>query len=140
MAVDHRNAPPKTFHPRWPTRDAMDFERATFNYWHEIDTLMVDFTGSNPPAAGFPLDLDLDRDYLYLRVDVETEAVVGLQIEDFLSVAIHRHPYLLDMLDLATLHGITPAEIEHLRRSVDPVTRKRAALAAVLNELIPLSA
>lgn len=140
MAVDHQHVPLRTFHPRWPDRQAIDPDRLVFNYWHEIDTLMVDFTGQNPPAVSMPLDVGGDRGYFMLRLDPVTEDVVGLQIEDFLSYAIHRHPNLLAMLDLATLHGIKPDEIEQLRRRVDPAARKRAALAAVLDELRPLSA
>lgn len=140
MAVDQQHEPLRTFHPRWPDRRAIDPGLLVFNYWHEIDTLMVDFTGQNPPAVSVPLDLGGERGYFFLRLDPVTEDVVGLQIEDFLAYAIQRHPYLLDMLDLATLHGITPAEIAGMRQSRVPKASKGAVVAALLAEVRPLGA
>jgi uncharacterized small protein (DUF1192 family) len=102
--------------------------------------LMVDFTGENLPAVSVPLDLGGNRDYLYLRLDPTSEDVLGLQIEDFFAYAIHRHLYLVDMLELAILHGITPAEIARLRRELAPNTRRRAAVNSLFDELATLSA
>ena len=139
MAVDHQDTQLRTFHPRWPVRSAIDPERVRFSYWQEVDTLMVDFTGRNSPAISVPLDLDREHDYLYLRLDPVTEEVVGLQIEDFLNFTIHRHSDFLDMLDLATLHGITPAEIAEFRRNLAPSARKRAAVDTVFDQFAPIS-
>jgi hypothetical protein len=47
--------------------------------------------GEARPVAGVRLDQG-DRDYVYARVDPEADAVVGLQIEHFLSCAIAQHP------------------------------------------------
>lgn len=140
MAVDQQHEPLRTFHPRWPDHRAIEPGLLVFNYWHEIDTLMVDFTGQNPPAVSVPLDLGGERGYFFLRLDPVTEEVVGLQIEDFLDYAIDRHPYLLDALDLATLHGITPAEIARSRPKPARNASKEAVMAALFAELGPLGA
>lgn len=138
MAVDQQYEPLRTFHPRWPDRRAVDPGLLVFNYWHEIDTLMVDFTGQNPPAVSVPLDLGGERGYFFLRLDPVTEEVVGLQIEDFLHYAVHRHPYLLDALDLAMLHGITRAAIARVDQSLAPKADKRAVTDALFDELRPI--
>ena len=131
--------PLRTFRPRWPDPADVDAETVAFAYWAEIDTLMVDFAGSPLPAVAVPLDLgDGDRDYLFLKLDPATEAVVGLQVEDFLRYAARLHPHLLDALDLAELHGITPAEVAEARRRLAPATRKRATVAALFEELAPV--
>jgi hypothetical protein len=140
MAGGQQDPPLRTFHPRWPARSAIDAERVTFNYWHEIDTLVVDFTGGNAPAVSVPLDLGDDRHYMYLRLDPTTENVRGLQIEEFLAYAVHRHPALLDTLDLASLHGITAAEISNFHRNLDQVSRKCDVVTAIVNEIEELSA
>ncbi len=130
----------RTFHPHWPDRTAVDLDRVTFSYWHEIDTLMVDFTGENPPAVSVPLDLGGDRDYVYLRLHPTTEDVLGLQIEDFLGYAVERHPSLIDTLDLAALHGISRPEINCVRREMALDVRRRAVVGASFNEFAFVSA
>lgn len=132
MAVEE--APHRTFHPHWPDRTAVDPDRVTFSYWQAIDTLMVDFTGENPPAVSVPLDLGGDRDYVYLRLHPTTEEVLGLQIEDFLGYGVHRHPSLLDTLDLATLLGISRPEIDRVRREIVVNTRRHATIATLFND------
>jgi hypothetical protein len=64
--------------------------------------------GEARSVAGVRLDQG-DRDYVYARVDPEADAVVGLQIEHFLSRAIEQHPDLIDVLDASTLASISRA-------------------------------
>ena len=91
MAVTKRNPSVQTFTPRWPDITSLPVEQVRFTYDRPTDTLFVDFYGEARPAASVPLDRR-DRDYVYIRVDRETDAVVGLQIEHFLSYAIEQHP------------------------------------------------
>lgn len=95
----------QSFSPRWPTVEAIPVEQIRFAYDRPSDTLFVDFYGEARSAASIPLDRG-DRDYFYLRVDVETQEVVGLQIESFLTYALRLHPELVDALRFATLEGI----------------------------------
>lgn len=140
MAVNPAEADVRIFHPRWPELDRIDPERVRLGYWREVDTLDLDFFGPDQPAVVVPLDLPDPADEVALLVHAETEAVVGVQIEAFLRRAVRRHPHLLDLLDLAELHGITPTEIAELRRTVAPAQRRRAAVAAFFDELAPVSA
>jgi hypothetical protein len=105
MAVIKRNPNTQTFKPMWPDLISLPLGQIRLTYDRPSDTLFVDFFGDARPAASIPLERG-DRDYLYARVDPETDAVVGLQIEHFLSYAIEQHPELVDVLDTATLVGI----------------------------------
>jgi hypothetical protein len=126
--------PTRTFQPRWPDPATVDPERVRFTYWAEVDTLHVDFADTEHPAVAVPVDLgDGDRDYLFLKLDPVTEAVVGLQVEDILSYAVGRNPGLLDVLDLADLHGISLAEVAEARRRVAARTR-RAAVRSIFDQ------
>lgn len=101
--------------PLWLPTEAMDPDRFVVTYDRLSDTMYVHFFDRSPPAVSFPLNTG-ESDYLYLRGDVETGQVVGFQIEDFLSYAVDRHPGLVDLLDMAELRGITPAEVAEVRR------------------------
>jgi hypothetical protein len=68
-----------------------------------------------------------------LRLDRETEGVIGIQIEGLLARAARAHPNLLGVLDLAELRGITPDEIDRVRREV-AAPSPREALRRVLEE------
>ena len=105
MAVTKGNANAQTFHPKWPARSSLPAQQVRFTYDRPTDTLFVDFYGEARPAASIPLDRG-DRDYLFLRIEPTSQAVVGLQIEHFLSYAVARHPELADALDFAALVGI----------------------------------
>ena len=95
----------ETFTLRWPDLTALPLDQMRLTYDRPSDTLFVDFYGEARPAANVPLDRG-DRDYVFARVDPETDAVVGLQIEHFLSYAVEQHPELIDLLGISTLVGI----------------------------------
>lgn len=122
---------PEVRGPSWPGSDELDTERFVVSFDRLSDTLFVHFFGRSLPAVSFPLDTD-DTDYLYLLEEIETGRVVGIQIETFLSYALHRHPALVDLLDIAKLRGITPAEVAEIRRGLMVGGRRRATLAALL--------
>lgn len=129
------------FHPKWPDPAVIDPERVAFDFWADVDTLFINFSGEARPAVGVPLDLDDGEiGYRYLLVDPMTEEVSGLQIEDFFTYAGRRHPYLLDALDLAVVHDITPGEIAERWRQMAPQTRKSATVTAIFDELAAASA
>ena len=136
MAVTKRNVNTQTFDPNWP--QTLSADRVRFTYDRPTDTLFVDFYGEALPAASIPLDRG-DRDYLFLRIDPETDAVVGLQIEHFLSYAIHRHPELVGALELATLVGI---DREHLRQipNIDAKRTRTVDAKALLDDILRLAA
>ncbi len=137
MAVIKQNPNIQMFKPRWPNLTSLPLDQVRLTYDQPSDTLFVDFYGEAPPAASVPLDHG-DRDYLYARVDPETNAVVGLQIEHFLSYAIEQHPELADALDTATLVGISRYDLSLIprQRSERPQT---ANIATLLEDVLRLS-
>ena len=111
MAVTKRPPDVQRFKPRWPDLTSVPSDQVRLTYDRPTDTLFVDFYGEARAAASVPLDRG-DRDYLYVRVDPETDEVVGLQIEHFLSYAIEQHPELGSALDAMTLAGIGRDELD----------------------------
>lgn len=134
MAVIKRTPDIQTFKPRWPDLTSLPLDQLRLTYDRPSDTLFIDFYGEARPAASVPFDRG-DRDYLYARVDPETDAVVGLQIEHFLSYAIEQHPELVDVLDTSPLVGIGRDDFEWITRSRSQ--RPQAAnIAALLQDLL----
>jgi hypothetical protein len=127
----------QTFAPRWPDAAARPAEQVALTYDGPSDTLFVDFYGTARPAASVALELG-DRDYYYLRVDAETDKVVGLQIESFLSYAVQRHPRLVEALDFANLKYIDPEVETNLTKRLGDANHRRADRAAVIDELVRL--
>ena len=119
MAVINREQDVQTFAPAWPDLATPRSEQLRFTYDWPSDTLFVDCFGEGRPAVSDPLDLG-DRNYFYRRVDVQTNEVVGLQIEHFLSSAVLQHPALVDALAEAELVGIAPEEAARVRQRVRP--------------------
>lgn len=115
MAMTKRNAIPQAFNPTWPDPSSLSANQVRFTYDRPTDTLFVDFYGDTRPAASVPLDRG-DRDYLFLRVDPETDAVVGLQIEHFLSYAVIQLPELARALDVASLVDVGRDDIDRISR------------------------
>ncbi len=138
MAVTNIDPGAPDFSPQWPERTDLDIAQVAFTYDAASDTLFIDFYGPGRPAASVPSEDD-DRDDVYLRVDPATAAVVGLQIEHFLSAFVLDRPDYLDALELADLHGIPPDQVDAIRERLAPV-RKRAAVDAVFDDLARMSA
>ena len=109
-----------------------------FTYDRSPDTLFVDVHGEALPAASIPLDRG-DRDYLYLRIDPETDAVVGIQIEHFLSSAAHRHPELVGALELVNLVVIDREGLRQITYIVSARTEANRA-SILIADLFRLSA
>lgn len=125
MAMTNRNATPHAFNPAWPEPSSLAANQVRFTYDRPSDTLFVDFYGDARPAASIPLERG-DRDYFFLRVDPETEAVVGLQIEHFLSYAVVQLPDLARALDVASL-------VDVRRNDDNRVTRLRPRHTSIEN-------
>jgi hypothetical protein len=134
VAVIKRNPDIQTFKPRWPDLTSLPLDQVRLTYDRPSDTFFVDFYGESRPAASVPLDRG-DRDYLYARVDPETDAVVGLQIEHFLSYAIERHPELVDVLETSTLVGIGRDDLDRIARRHSGHPRA-ANIATLLEDLL----
>jgi hypothetical protein len=136
VAVTNRDPNLQTLNPRWPEFNATSPAQVRFTYDRPTDTLFVDFHGEARPAASIALARG-DRDYLFLRVDPETEEVVGLQIEHFLSYAVTQHPELIGALDLADLVGINRSEVEQIA-SIHDRRLQRRDQATVLADVLRL--
>ena len=131
MAVIKRDPNIQTFNLKWPNLTLLPADQIRLTYDRPSDTLFVDFYGEARPAASVTLDRG-NRDYLYARVDPVTDAVVGLQIERFLSYAIRQHPELVDALDTSTLVGISRDDLDLISRHRSE--RPQAANVATLLE------
>lgn len=129
MALTNRTPDVQIFTPRWPDFGSLPSQQARFTYDGPSDTLFVDLYGEPRAAASIPLDRG-DRDYLFLRVDPQTEEVVGLQIEHFLTYAVAQHPELRNALAVADLVGIDRAELRRLDPMQDRAT-EHSRLAAI---------
>ena len=136
MAMTKRNANTQTFDPNWP--QALSADRVRFTYDRPTDTLFVDFYGEALPAASIPLDRG-DQDYLFLRIEPETAVVVGLQVEHFLSYAVHRHPELVAALNFATLVGIDRNELRQIT-PFEPAPTTEEDATALVEDIFRLSA
>ena len=115
MAVIQQQPDDQWVRLHWPDSTVIDARRSVICYDHDSDTLFVHFHGRGRPAVSL-----LVGDYVYLLVDSRTDEVVGLQVEDVLTEAIDEHPILLDALSVAELRGISPTEIDLLRRQRAP--------------------
>jgi hypothetical protein len=73
-----------------PDVDEIDSRSVTFHYDALSDTLSVHFFGEARPA--FSLDVS---DVENLRVELDTNRIVGLEVEAFLSHAIRAEPRYL---------------------------------------------
>lgn len=93
--------------------DRLDPSAVVFSYDHDSDTLMVHLTDRGRPGVSVPV-----AQGWMLRLDRETDELIGIQIEGVLARAARTHPRLLGVLDLAELRGITPDEIDRVRREV----------------------
>lgn len=116
---------PKPF--RW---DEVDPETMAISYDRRSDTLLVHLFGRGRPSVSVPI-----RRYLYAMVDPDSEEIIGIHIEGFLSQAVKEHPQEIALLDYAELRGITPAEVRELQRSALGIWRPlivqlRAALTS----------
>jgi hypothetical protein len=138
MALTNRHPDVQLFRPRWPDVASLTPDRVRLTYDRPTDTLYVDFSGEAMAAGSVPLDRG-DRDYLFLRVAPETEEVVGLQIEHFLSYAILQHPELIDAVDAASLVGIDREEVDQIIQ-IQPKRRKSKDQPDVLDALVRLRA
>jgi hypothetical protein len=93
--------------------DRLDPTKVIFSYDHDSDTLVIHLTGRGRPGVSLPV-----AQGWMLRLDRETDELIGIQIEGVLARAARVHPKLLGVLDLAELRGITPDEIDRVRREV----------------------
>ena len=68
------------YEPTMPRVHDLDAEQIVVRYNDESDSLYIFF--SNPPAAAISVDLN---EYHYLRVGDQTQRVVGVQVEGYLT-------------------------------------------------------
>lgn len=125
-------------HPRWPEFGPEHYRSFDVSYWADIDALIARFDRRIRPTVSVPVDRG-DRDVAFLLVDAATEDVVGIQIEDFLSIAVPNAPEIVDILFYAELHGLALERVGQLhvamRPGVDPVKAE-----AVIETLVKLAA
>lgn len=88
--------------PKFPNKLPVDTWSVV--YFEPSDILTVHFGGKPVPAISVPADDDLAG--LYWRVDDESYDVVGLEISDFLTSFLPRHPEAVPLAERAGL----PAE------------------------------
>lgn len=99
----------------------IDLQKLVISYDHGSDTLMVHLFGRGIPGVSVPI-----ADGWMLRLNRETDELIGIQIENLLASAARKQPRLLRVLDAAELRGITPDEIDRVRREVDAPSPEEA--------------
>lgn len=113
-----------TFEPVPPAFDELDPATYLFHYDRVSDSLLVYFDGVARPAV----TLDVD-DYLSFRVDPESHRIIGIQVDGFLGHAVFDDPQLLVMAEWA---GIDTAELDCIRRRIEPNSIKQAILRSLI--------
>jgi hypothetical protein len=93
--------------------DRVDPNKVVFGCDHDSDTLMIHFSSRGRPGVSLPV-----AQGWMLRLDRQTDELIGIQIAGMLARAARAHPPLLDVLNLAELPGVTPDEIDRVRREV----------------------
>jgi len=79
-----------------PREVALDYDR-------DSDILLIHFTPALQPSTAIQIDDPIDD--VYVLLNRNTDGIVGLQIDGFLSEFIHRHPDLANILAVARLSG-----------------------------------
>jgi hypothetical protein len=120
----------RQFRPKPLRWDEVDPETMVISYDRRSDTLLVHLFGRRRPSVSVPI-----RRYLYAMVDPDSEEIIGIHIEGFLSQAVREHPQEITLLDYAERRGITLAEVRELQRGALGIWRPlivqlRAALAS----------
>ncbi len=118
---------PKPFSP-----GAIDWRETIFHYDEESDTLMLSFYTPVRPAV----TVEFGETVAY-RVDPETQEVVGLQVDAFLTQYVYDHPEALLVAEVAE---VDPVLIERVRRAIASEKHKQAAAGSILDSLLAASA
>ncbi len=127
MAVSERN-------PLLPDFDRLDLSRVAYAYDRESDSLVIHLYGRGRPATVYQTVGGVD-----LRLDPETDAIIGAQIEGYLTFAVLRQPYLLNLARAAGIgwEEIEAAEarIEQHQREAWRATRQAAQRTSAISAL-----
>ena len=100
----------QTFAIAPPKLDQLDARSVDVSYDAPSDTLLVHLFGREAPSVAV-----YDGDYWFWLVNPDTEEVVGVQVEEFLSSAVVDHPYLVQALEFAELRGLTMDNVQTIR-------------------------
>ena len=92
------------FRPKWPA--TVDPSNARVEYDPSLDELLVWFDHS-PRVASVPIETP-GRDYVFVLVDEDTEAVVGIQVDNLVADVGGRHPA---WLALARPGAVEPSSV-----------------------------
>lgn len=95
---------------RW---EDVGLDQIAISYDRPSDTLLVHLFGRSLPSVSVPVER-----YLYALVDPESEQIIGIHIEGFLTQAVKEHSDEISILDHAELRGITPFEVRALQREL----------------------
>lgn len=123
----------RQIHPKPLSWDTVDLEKVVIRYDRPSDTLLVHLFGRGRSSISVPIDR-----YLYVMVDPDTEEIIGIHIEGFLTQAVKEHPRNIDILDYAELRGMTPGEVRALQRETLGIRHQLAALLrSALTRTVP---
>lgn len=141
MAVEHVRHDTSVFRPIWPSLSDEALRSSWRSYDLASDTLMIYLGGKSVPAVSVLVGY-VEPDSLYLRTDVTSDAVVGVQFEEFLTVFAPSRPQWFTLLNGARLHGITTADLGQIRRALGITETDEAStpslevvLRGILNDL-----
>jgi len=103
-------------HPVWTTTPADLARIGQLSYDRSADMFFV--KRSVDYRGGVAVEARDERFARYVIADMETDVVVAMMIEGFLTKVVKEVPALFDELERAKLRGITIDEIRELRRQL----------------------
>jgi hypothetical protein len=110
-----------------PNEDELAQAAAEIVYSATLDAVFVYFYGRDRPAVSYVLE-----NHLTALLDPETDHMIGLEIDHFLSEAVLANPALEPFLELP---GMPARRVREIRRKLDPASRNRATIASLIESI-----
>jgi hypothetical protein len=96
-------------------------------YVGKIDSLIVYIGDPTRPSVAIVVG-----DYFSVLVDPQTDEVLGVEIDHFLSEAVAAHPELRPLLDIP---GLPERKVKRARQGFDPKNRTQDAIKALFEQI-----
>jgi hypothetical protein len=110
-----------------PSQDELSQASAEIAYSPTLDSVFVYFYGRDRPAVSLVLE-----NHLTALLDPETDQMIGLEIDHFLSEAVLANPVLEPLLELP---GMPARRVREIRRQLDPASRSKATIGSLVESI-----
>lgn len=109
-----------------PNIESLDAGDLTFEYDERSDSLFIYLARPGTPGVSVALD-----EHLLFRVDPNSEELIGIEIEGFLTSAVQKDPRLLAFAEVA---GISEQVMDRWRSSGDLRSVEAKAVRQLIEE------